>query len=161
MFSNWGNKAADPSDLFYWLYHLFLSRLLLENYYDFDLSIKYGEIMPWMIQKGIFFVKIHYETKSFEIQVKYRRKINFSIFLNKSYIFMLAKSFEAHGNCEDPWDDRFRAFEASDNNLNTVGMSLGLKSQSARFCHHLCYGFTKHRESLVPLDHIGSIRKIR
>ena len=62
----------------------------------------YSKIMPWTMEQKIFCVKTYYETKSSKIvQARYRRKLNFNIFLNRSLIFKLVKNFEAHGICED------------------------------------------------------------
>ena len=50
----------------------------------------------------MFCVKTYYETKTFKIvQARYRRKLNFNTFPNKSQIFKLVKNFEVHGTYED------------------------------------------------------------
>ena len=57
--------------------------------------------MPWSMEQ-IFCVKTYYETMFFKIvQGKYRRKFNVNAFPNRSQIFKLVKSFEAHDTGED------------------------------------------------------------
>ena len=58
--------------------------------------------MPWSMEQKIFCVKTYYEMKSFQIvQARFRRKISFNKFPNKSQIFKLVKKFETHGTCGD------------------------------------------------------------
>ena len=60
--------------------------------------------MLWTMKQKIFWEKTYYETKFSKIfQLRYRRKFNFEEFLNRSNIFKLYKSFEAHETCEDRW----------------------------------------------------------
>ena len=63
---------------------------------------EYSEIIPWMMEQKILYVKTNYITKSFKIfQARYKIKFNFKTFPNRSQIFKLIKNSEVHGTSED------------------------------------------------------------
>ena len=44
----------------------------------------------------------YYETKPYKtIQIRHRRKFNFTTFPNRNQIFKSLKNFEVHGTCKD------------------------------------------------------------
>ena len=54
------------------------------------------------MEERIFWVKINYKTKSFNIvQARYRMKVNFNTFQNRSQTFKLVKNLKVHSTCKD------------------------------------------------------------
>ena len=57
--------------------------------------------MPYTMEQ-IFGEKIYNDTESFKsVQRRYRRKLNFNAFPNRSRVIKLDKKFKAHDICED------------------------------------------------------------
>ena len=106
-------QSSGCTDLPCWLYYFSLFRLLQEIVNILIYSIKYSEIILWMIEEKIFCVKTYYERLFKIVQARYKRKFNFNTFPNRNQIFQIGQKLGSSWYLWQMWGNRFLIIWAS------------------------------------------------